>query len=78
MENCKSVPTPMAQGFSINPKDLPEKGDPRDVEEMRSILGSLMYIQVWSRPEIAFAVNYLARYTQLADKTTIAAARRIL
>eukprot|EP00961_Rhodomonas_salina_P266007 3595427-Rhodomonas_salina.1 len=68
----------MAQGFSINPEDLPEKGDPRDVEEMRSILGSLMYIQVWSRPEIAFAVNYLARYTQRADKTTIAAARRIL
>eukprot|EP00961_Rhodomonas_salina_P268726 3631492-Rhodomonas_salina.2 len=45
---------------------------------MRSILGSLQYLQLWSRPEISFSVNYLARYTLRADKTTITAARRIL
>eukprot|EP00961_Rhodomonas_salina_P001502 20572-Rhodomonas_salina.1 len=45
---------------------------------MRSLLGSLMYLQVWTRPEISYSVNYLARYTHRANKTTIAAARRVL
>eukprot|EP00961_Rhodomonas_salina_P161362 2172611-Rhodomonas_salina.1 len=45
---------------------------------MRSILCSLQYLQLWLRPEISYSVNYLARYTLCADKTTIAAARRVL
>eukprot|EP00961_Rhodomonas_salina_P130480 1756614-Rhodomonas_salina.2 len=45
---------------------------------MRSIIGSCMYMMVWSRLEISFAVNYLSRYTLHANRTTIAAARRVL
>eukprot|EP00961_Rhodomonas_salina_P031612 425873-Rhodomonas_salina.1 len=42
------------------------------------MLGSIIYCQTWSRPEISLAVNYLSRYTLQANKTTIAATRRIL
>ena len=78
MENCKPASTPMPQKFTINPDELPERGTDADIEEMRSMLGSIIYCQTWSRPEISFAVNYLSRYTLRANKTTIAATRRIL
>eukprot|EP00961_Rhodomonas_salina_P085293 1145324-Rhodomonas_salina.1 len=37
-----------------------------------------MYLQVWTRPEISYAVNYLACYTHLACPSTIQAAKRVL
>eukprot|EP00961_Rhodomonas_salina_P146092 1966257-Rhodomonas_salina.1 len=70
----------MPQGFSLNPDSLPEQGTPdsEDVAEMRALLGSLMYLQVWMRPEISYAVNYLASYTHRACPSTILAAKRVL
>jgi hypothetical protein len=78
MRDCKPAPSPMAAGFKIDPDSLPEHGTSEDVEEMRAIIGCLMYLQVWTRPEIAYAVNYLARFTLRADKVTLKAARRVL
>eukprot|EP00961_Rhodomonas_salina_P151306 2036860-Rhodomonas_salina.2 len=78
MTKCKHAISLMQQKFSIDPDNLPAEGSAEDVELMRQILGSLMYLQVWTRPEISYAVNYLARYTLRADKSTITAARRIL
>eukprot|EP00961_Rhodomonas_salina_P288361 3896625-Rhodomonas_salina.1 len=78
MDKCKYAASQMPQKFEIDADKLPERGTDQDIEEMLSILGSLQYLQLWTRPEISFSVNYLARYTLRADKSTIAAARRIL
>eukprot|EP00961_Rhodomonas_salina_P048330 648790-Rhodomonas_salina.1 len=78
MDKCKYTASPMPQKFEVDTDSLPERGTDEDIEEMRSILGSLQYLQLWSRPEISFSVNYLACYTLRADKTTITAARRVL
>eukprot|EP00961_Rhodomonas_salina_P157694 2122812-Rhodomonas_salina.1 len=34
-------------------------------------------MSVWTRPDIAFAVNYLARFVQRPNRTLIKAARRV-
>eukprot|EP00961_Rhodomonas_salina_P159557 2148696-Rhodomonas_salina.1 len=78
MDKCKYTASLMPQKFEIDADKLPERGTDQDIEEMRSILGSLQYLQLWTRPEISFSVNYLAQYTLRTDKSTIAAARWIL
>eukprot|EP00961_Rhodomonas_salina_P203842 2750502-Rhodomonas_salina.1 len=38
MTDCKPAQSPMPKNFAIDPDTLPEHGDPKHVEEMRSIL----------------------------------------
>eukprot|EP00961_Rhodomonas_salina_P000359 4929-Rhodomonas_salina.1 len=68
----------MPKNFAVDPDTLPDHCDPKHVEEMQSILGSMTYMQVWTQPEISFSVNYLARYALRANPEVIKAERRIL
>lgn len=43
----------------------------------RSMIGTLMYLAIWTRPDIAIAVNVLARYMNKASDTLIVAARKV-
>ena len=58
-----SVPTPMEPGGE--PKHIDKT--PVDISEYRKIIGLLMYVAIHTRPDILFAVSYLA--TKLAAPT---------
>ncbi|KZV51821.1 hypothetical protein F511_11198 [Dorcoceras hygrometricum] len=65
MQDCKPGNTPVAKGDKFNLKQCP-KGS-LEIQEMQKIpynsaIGSLMYAQVCTRPDIAYIVGVLGRY----------------
>ncbi|XP_047258451.1 secreted RxLR effector protein 161-like [Capsicum annuum] len=65
MKKCSSSPVPIQKGdkFSLNqcPKNDLERKQMKDILYI-SIVGSLMYAQTCTRPDISFAVEMLGRY----------------
>jgi len=65
MHNCKLGDTPIAKGDKFSFDQCPKKN--LEVKEMQkipyaSIVGSLMYTQVCTRPDITFIVGMLGKY----------------
>jgi hypothetical protein len=65
MQDCKSIDTPIAkgEGFSLRicPKTPDEKTQMKKVS-YPSVVGSLMYAMMCTRPDINFAVEMVSRY----------------
>lgn len=59
MENCKGSNTPMDVNFKLDENSIV---DMRYEMQCRSLIGSLMYATVGSRPDLSTAVCYLSRY----------------
>eukprot|EP00961_Rhodomonas_salina_P296844 3936705-Rhodomonas_salina.2 len=74
-ENVKVLP--MEQNFKLTETDLGTNPNPEMTTLFRSMVGSLMYLSVWTRPDISYAVNVLARHLNYASPKLIRAARRI-
>jgi hypothetical protein len=58
--NAKTVPTPLPEGY----QPLPNK-DPPNLElcsQFQQVIGSLLYIMIGTRPDIAYAVTKLSQY----------------
>lgn len=74
MKECKGVSTPTDPGLYTNEstqetqKELP----------YRELLGSLMYLAICTRPDIAFIVGYLSRYLDTYSEHHWKSALRIL
>lgn len=74
MSECKSVGTPLEMGKKINKtessheKDLP----------YQALIGSLMYLAVCSRPDIAHAVSLLSQFNNCYTKEHWVSAKRVL
>lgn len=75
MDKSSSNKTPMAQGvYPMQPSCNPLPVGNRYAE----LIGSLLYLASTSRPDISFAVGYLARYMATPETTHMAAAKGIL
>jgi hypothetical protein len=62
MNDAKPRSTPLPAGLTLSADDSPKnKDDMRDVP-YRQALGSLMWLQVATRPDLSYAVNLLSRY----------------
>ena len=71
----RSYKVPMDPGF-IMAEDTSEKL--KNVKLFQSLLGSLNYVAVSSRPDIAFSVGVLSRKQNCPTENDLAAARRVL
>ena len=65
MDHSKPVSTPLAQHFKFDHSTLPSTDE--EVEYMKSVpyssvVGSLMYAMVCTRPDLAFAVSVVSRF----------------
>ena len=65
MQDCKPGDTPIAKGDKFSLEQCPK--NEFEIQEMQKIpyasaVGSLMYAQVCTRPDIAFIVGMLGRY----------------
>jgi Reverse transcriptase (RNA-dependent DNA polymerase) len=70
--DCKPVLTPMDPGVSLSTDQSPQT--PEDIEEMRTVpyisaVGSLIYLAIATRPDIAYSVGALARFNTNPGKT---------
>ena len=73
-EDLREEPTPMIEKYQID-KD-PDDEFYEDFD-LRSKIGSLMFASVCTRPDISFAVGYLARFTNHPSKQVCNAITRI-
>lgn len=76
LADCKGVDTPMAT-TRLSVKDQPIHADPAVHALYREMVGSLLYIASWTRPDIAFAVSELSRFVSNPGQIHLTAAKRI-
>ena len=71
---------PTGTSIDVNSKFQPAitQADPVKQIEYQSAVGSLMYLAVSTRPNIAFAVNNLARFNSSPQKEHRTALKRVL
>jgi hypothetical protein len=75
LEKANSVSTPMDLSVDLTPT---ETGNGDRSNAYASLVGSLMYLAVATRPDIAYAVNKLATYTANPEMKHWSAAKRVL
>lgn len=74
MTKCTGRNTPMDPGLKLTKTDDPII----DVKKYQKIIGSLMYLMLGTRPDIAFAVNQLAQFSSCPQKQHWTALKQIL
>lgn len=77
MEQCNPVSTPSGS-YAISKADCPAEVDVQLRALYQRMVGSLNYAAISVRPDIAFAVNTLARYLQQPGDAHLTAAKRVL
>jgi len=75
MSDCKPVASPMDIGLKLV-KASPAEAD--NSVPYRELIGSLMYLAVGTRPDIAHAVSKLSQFNECHGKTHWIAAKRVL
>jgi hypothetical protein len=78
MSDCKPLKTPLARNLNLSLMDSPDEVDPRLQSEYRAIVGSLMYLYQWTRPDLGFAVIFLSRYLHKPGEKHLQAAKHVL
>ena len=81
MHHCKPGDTPMAKGDKFSLSQCPNKFF--EIQEMQQIpyasaIGSLMYAQVCTHPDIAYIVGMLGRYLSNPGKDHWIAVKRVM
>ena len=63
LSNVKMRKTPMDTKFKVYESDLDKNPSPELVHSYREKIGGLIWLQTWTRPDISYTVNFLARFT---------------
>lgn len=73
MEECKTTTTPIEPGLILEQKKEAKKDLP-----YKNLIGTLMYLAVATRPDIAYAVSYLSQFNDCYDEAHFKSAKRVL
>ena len=76
MSDCKPVKTPVDPGNRL--VKAAEDEEALDQPLYQSVVGGLMYLATCTRPDIAFAVGMLARFSSKPNRSHWVAAKRVL
>jgi hypothetical protein len=81
MTDCNPVKTPMEPHTLLTAQGPEDPQDPVDaafVERYQHLVGTLLYLTVWTRPDLVFATQQLARFSHDPHKKHMTAAMRVL
>ena len=78
MEDCNPKSTPLDVNLDLSLKDCPDVVDPVLQHRYRELIGSLMYLYQWTRPDLGFAVTFLSRYLHKPGQKHWEQARNVL
>ena len=76
MTSCLPVSTPMVQRLSM--LNSGEKLPTSDQALYRNMVGSLLYLACWTRPDISFAVSELSRFVSAPGQNHMQAVKHLL
>ncbi len=62
MTDCKPVKTTPSRDLNLKLMNSPVEADLEVQSEYRAIVGSLVYLYLWTRPDLGFTVTFLSRY----------------
>jgi len=68
MQDCKSAVTPLPAGYMPEPVSQDTAIDPELRSRYQTVIGSLLYLMLGTRPDIAFAVTKLAQFAARPSK----------
>ncbi|CAL8993085.1 unnamed protein product [Prunus brigantina] len=81
MENCTGCDVPFLKGDKLSseqsPKTEQEKLEMQD-KPYASLVGSLMYAQVCTRPDLAFSISVLGRFQSNPGQAHWIASKKVL
>jgi hypothetical protein len=75
LARCNGVDKPITSRLTT--RDQPETVNVSDQELFRGMVGSLLYLASWTRPDIAFSVSELSRFVSNPGKPHLEAAKRV-
>ena len=75
MDKCKPVSTPVDTTTKLTQTDGNKSVDEHIYQ---SAVGSLLYLSLWTRPDIAFAVSSVARFCSKPEQQNWTAVKRIM
>ena len=75
MEKSKPVATPMDKSYSIHEGT---DSDPINTTQYRQAIGSLMYLMIGSRPDLAYSIGKLSQHCENPSETNWIAVKRLL
>ena len=78
MEDCNPKSTPLDVNLDLSLKDCSDVVDPVLQHRYRELIGSLMYLYQWTRPDLGFAVTFLSRYLHKPGQKHWEQARNVL
>jgi hypothetical protein len=81
LEKCRSGTAPISKGDKLHKGQCPQnKLERKNMENVpyASLVGSLMYAQVCTRPDISFAINMLSRYQSNAGYEHWVAGKKVM
>ena len=76
LQPCTGVTTPIVTRLSKSEMGAPLT--PEAHAQYRAIVGSLLYVAVWSRPDISYAVSELSRFVSAPGEVHLQAAKHLL
>ncbi|CAI7902533.1 unnamed protein product [Closterium sp. NIES-54] len=78
IENEREVATPLPAEFKLVKAAEDEGVEAVEQQQFQSLVGSLLYAAVHTRPEISFSVGQLARVVQNPSEVQVHAAKRVV
>lgn len=75
MKDCKGVKTPLPTNVKLF---SPSLEDSKEIELYRAAIGMLNFLSVQTRPDISYAVNYLARFNSRHNDSHWSAVKHLL
>lgn len=68
MTTCKPAHTPLPSGLELSSKSTEDGGETMEKRPYQQLIGSLLYLENTTRPDISYAVSYLLRF--MSNPTT--------
>ena len=78
MENVKHVRTPLPAGYQPTKAPMDYNASAEDRQAYQSIIGSLLYVMLGTRPDISYAVIRMSQYMSNPTQEHIQKARHIV
>jgi hypothetical protein len=77
MENCKLIATPLPPKAKFS-RDNDEPLDTEERASYKSLVGTLIYLMVCCRPDLAYAMSVLSKYLDKPTREHLRAAKHVL